>query len=148
MLTSCQVLTARSHFTLPLPATQARLVTPLQVTPVRSYQRRKKRLNLAQAPLVVSPQRVVPCLHLLLATQAPEVWTSHIGTAAVLIVDATNRASVSAADARAYKHAGATLHGTFKAWLVYLRDLLQPELCIAVFDPPQVSTCMLLPRLK
>ena len=95
---------------------------------------------------MVSPQQVVPCPHRLLAAAAQEAWTSPIGTAAVLIVDATNRASVSAADARAYKHAGATLHGTFEAWLVYLRDLLQPVLCIAVFDAPQVHTCMLLPR--
>ena len=146
MLTSCQVLTASSHYTLPLPPNQARLVRPLRATPLRSYQRRNKRLGLAQAPLVVSPQRVVPCLRLLPATQAQEVWTTHIGTAAVLVVDATNRASVSAADARAYKHAGATLRGTFEAWLVYLRNLLQPELCIAVFDPLQVNTCMLLLR--
>lgn len=145
MLTSCQVPAARSTCTSPLPFCQARFVRPLQANPLRSYQRRIDRLGVAQAPLVVSPQQVVPCHHHLLA-EAQEVWTSPIGTAAVLIVDATNRASVSAADARAYKHAGATLHGTFEAWLVYLHNLLQPELCIAVFDPPQVNTHMLLPR--
>jgi hypothetical protein len=148
MLASRQVLTARSHCTLPLPPNQARFVLPLQATPPGTYQRRSKRIGLAQAPPVVSSQRVVPCLHLLLATQAQEVWTSHIGTAAVLIVDATNRASVSAADARAYKHAGATLHDTFEAWLLYLRELLQPELCIAVFDPAQVTdACCCLDRI-
>lgn len=147
MLASRQVFTASFHCTSPLPPNQARFVSALHVNPFRSYQRRSNHLGLAQSPVLVPPQHVVPHLHPLPGTQAPEVWTSRISSAAVLVVDATNRASVSAADARAYTHAGATLHGTFEAWLAYLRDLLQPELCIAVFDPPQVNTCMLLPRL-
>lgn len=87
----------------------------------------------------MSSSHAVPCRHQPAAAEAQAIWTSHIGTAAVLVVDATNRASVSAADTRVYKHAGATLHGTFEAWLVFLRSLLQPELCIAVVDPRQVN---------
>lgn len=73
-----------------------------------------------------------------LPAESADIWTSAIGTAAVLIVDATNRAQVSAADARAYAHVGDTLPAVFEAWLAFLRDLLQPTLCIAVFDAPQV----------
>lgn len=65
-------------------------------------------------------------------------WTSAIGTTAVLIVDATNRAGASAADAHAFSHVGATLPSALTAWLLFLRDLLQPSLCIAVFDAAQV----------
>ena len=142
MLCNCQVVAARSPCSAICPQhlpPRARSVSSSSATPPRSHQRSSSQLQLANRTLSVSSQHAVPCRHQPAAGEAQDIWTSHIGTAAVLIVDATNRASVSAADARVYKHAGATLHGTFEAWLVFLRTLLQPELCIAVFDPPQVK---------
>ncbi len=67
-------------------------------------------------------------------------WTSGIGPADILIVDATNRACVAAADTKLYRHVGVTLQSSFAAWLDFLRDLLQTSFCIAVFDAPRVRT--------
>jgi hypothetical protein len=118
----------------------------LTAAPVRPRHRRSiHTLPVKQGSLASLP-RTAACLQHPAAAEAQEVWTSSISTSAVLIVDATNRASVSAADARAYKHAGATLQSTFEAWLAFLRSLLQPQLSIAVFDPPQVAGTAVLNR--
>lgn len=94
--------------------------------------RRRHRRSAAQGGSSGAPAREQ------LALSLNDYWTASIAQADVLIIDATNRAVVSAADARAYAHVGATLPATFAAWLAYLRELLQPTLCIAVFDVPRV----------
>lgn len=75
---------------------------------------------------------------LLLETHSDPFWTSGIRPADILIVDATNRACVAAADAKLHRHVGVTLQSSFADWLEFLREIVQPSLCVAVFDAPRV----------
>jgi len=56
----------------------------------------------------------------------------------VLIVDATNVACIAAADSRALRAVGATLHAQFDMWLDFLRLAVDAPLAIAVFDADRV----------
>ena len=56
----------------------------------------------------------------------------------MLIVDATNVACIAAADSRALRPAGASLHAQFDMWLDFLRLAVDAPHAIAVFDADRV----------
>ena len=58
-------------------------------------------------------------------------------SADLLILDATNIACAAAADAKAH---GADLPNCFANWLSFLQELVQPSVCLAVFDAAQVTS--------
>ncbi len=67
-----------------------------------------------------------------------EDWDGWACAADVLIIDATNVACIAAADSRALRGVGATLHAQFDMWLDFLRLAVDAPHAIAVFDDDRV----------
>ena len=76
----------------------------------------------------------------LCCARGTESWDGSACTADVLIVDATNVACIAAADSRALRAVGATLHAQLDMWLEFLRLAVDAPHAIAVFDADRVRS--------